>query len=98
MAKYRPIDLDPRQSTLKIRTTLRTSLLRFLAEEIGLNGVEDYNDLFFAGLESLLALNSTKHISAASQMQGLYVRMAPKTVYNNPAIAKLTSKIFGVEG
>lgn len=84
----------PASINFQDRTTLRTSLRRFLAEEIGLNGVEDYNDLFFAGLESLQALNSTKHINAAAQMQGLYVRMAPKTVYNNPAVAKLTSKCW----
>ena len=87
----------PASINFQDQTTLRTSLRRFFAEEIGLKGVEDYNDLFSAGLDSLQALNSTKHINAAAQKQGLYVRVAPKTVYNNPTIAKLTSKILALE-
>lgn len=63
----------------------------------GLLGIEDEDDLSTAGLDFSKASNSARHPNAAAQIQQLYVRAAPKTMYDNPTIAKLTSKILSLK-
>jgi hypothetical protein len=63
----------------------------------GLNGVEDEDGLSTAGLDISKASNHAKHLNAAAQVQGLHVRAASKTVYDNPTMAKLISKIMSLK-
>ena len=78
-------------------SALRLSLLAFLSTGIGLEKIQQEDDLFAAGLDSLQAMNTVKRINAAAESQGLQnFKLPPDAIYANRNIAELTSTIMSL--
>ncbi|MDI1488743.1 MAG: hypothetical protein OHK93_008019 [Ramalina farinacea] len=75
--------------------TLRTSLREFMSVEIGLEGIQEKEDFFAVGLDSLKAMNTVRLVNAAAEDQGfLGFKLTAHALYTNASVEALTETIW----
>ena len=72
--------------------SIKSSLRKFISENLKIENVEFETNLFYLGLDSLQVLEITRQVNSAAEKQGFY--MMPETVYANPTVSELASKII----